>query len=116
MQVIARAPGERCFHLRMFVGRVVVLHQVHGKVGRDLLVDQAQKRQDFLVKVAWLVLRDHLAGSDIERGEESCRAGFSRASSIRNSRGPRAELAGCGPALGSGISRPRRGLAHGPAD
>ncbi len=70
MQVIAGMTGQPGFNLGMFVGGVVVHHQVHIDVGQDVAVQVLEKGQEFLMTMAGFALRDHAAIQDVEGGKE----------------------------------------------
>ena len=56
--------------LGVLVGAVVVHHQMDVQIFRDGHLDLAQEAQELLVPVAGLALGDHLAGGDVQSGEE----------------------------------------------
>ena len=64
---MALQPG---LDLGMLVGGVVVGDQVHVEVLRRLGIDPAQELEPFLMAMARHALADHLAGGDVERGEQ----------------------------------------------
>ncbi len=58
----------------MFIGGVVIADQVKLAVGRNGLVDEAEKLEPFLVAMASLAQAKDLAIGRIQRGEQSGRA------------------------------------------
>jgi hypothetical protein len=56
------------------VRRVVVQHEVHVELPGHARVDVLEEAEELLMAVALLALREHLAGADVERGEERRRA------------------------------------------
>ncbi len=70
VQVIAGMTGQPGFNVGMFVGGVVVHHQVHIEVGQDVAVQVLEKGQEFLMTMAGFALRDHAAIEDIEGRKE----------------------------------------------
>ncbi len=56
--------------LRMLVGGIIIRDQVQGFVLGDLLVEQPQKRQPFLVAMARQARGDDGALGDIQRGKQ----------------------------------------------
>ena len=74
VQVVPGTSGQPSLDLRMFVGRIVVNHQVDLQIGRHLPVDQSQESQEVLMAVALLALGDHPTGGDVQRHEQGGRA------------------------------------------
>ncbi len=66
MDVVARVRGEPGAHLGMFMSSVVVDDQMHLQVSRDVAVNMPQKRQELLMAMPRLALRDDLTGGHIE--------------------------------------------------
>ena len=75
MEVEPRMPFEPSPHLGMLVGGVVVDDQVEFSPSRGLAIDLVEKTDEFLMPVAAHALADDLAVEDVERGEQSGRAG-----------------------------------------
>ena len=70
MKMVARPLGQPGAHFRMFVGRIVVNHQMQVQFRRRLLVDQAQKCEKLLMAMASVAFADHLAVRHVQRGEQ----------------------------------------------
>ena len=70
MQVVTGPSGQPSLDLRMFVGRIVVHHQVDVQIRWHLPVDQSQESEEVLVAVALLALGDHTTRGDIQRREQ----------------------------------------------
>ena len=67
---VALEPGP---DLGVLVGRVVVDDQMQIEQFRGVAVDGAQKAQKLLMAMAAHAFADHLAGGDVERGEQGRR-------------------------------------------
>ena len=67
-------PQQPPMHRRRLVGREVVQHDVDLPLGLDARVDVAEERDEVLGAMLRLAPRDHLAGRDVQRGEEIDRA------------------------------------------
>lgn len=74
VDVVARVVYEPTFHGRVLVCRVVVDDEMHVELRRDAVIEVAQERQEFLVTMSWLALRDDRAACDIERSEQRGRS------------------------------------------
>ncbi|KWC06072.1 hypothetical protein WL44_24245 [Burkholderia ubonensis] len=61
MHVITRVLRQSCLDLRVLVRRVVIDDQMHPEILRDRLVNVIQKRQELLMSMTRLALRDDLA-------------------------------------------------------
>ena len=59
----------------MLMRGVIVDDQMHFALGRGLAVDGVEKADELLMPVAAHALADDLAVEDVERGEQSGRAG-----------------------------------------
>lgn len=70
MHVVARMLGQPCLDLRMLVCRIVIDDQMHIEISRYCLVNMPEKRQEFLMSMAWLALCDDLTRCCIERGKQ----------------------------------------------
>ena len=70
MLVESRMPGQPALHGGMFVGTVVIHHQVHLQGAGRFAVDPAQEPQEFLVAMPPVALRDDPARGDIQRRKE----------------------------------------------
>ncbi len=64
--------GEPSFHLRMFMGGVVVNDEVNVKIIGDILINMLDKTQIFLVTMPMFALGDHLSIGDVKCSEERC--------------------------------------------
>lgn len=53
----------------MLVGRVVVDDQMDIEMAGFSLIDALEELKKLLVTMAWLTLREHHSGCDVERGE-----------------------------------------------
>ena len=71
MQVEAGMRGQPGPDRGGLVGGVVVADQVQVQLGRGVRVDGLEEPQELLVAVPALVLADHLAGGDVQRGEQA---------------------------------------------
>src|SRR6266849_7310976 len=60
-------PGHNIF---VAVGAVVVDDEVDAETLGHLLVDAAQEAQELVVAVPWQAAAEHLAGGDVEGGEQ----------------------------------------------
>ncbi|OJA54509.1 hypothetical protein BGV68_14385 [Burkholderia ubonensis] len=69
MHVITRVLRQSCLDLRVLVRRVVIDDQMHPKILWDRLVNVIQKRQELLMSMTRLALRDDLARCRIERNK-----------------------------------------------
>ena len=107
MNMEERMPSEPSFDRRCLVRAVVVHHQMHVQLGRHISLDGAKELQEFAAAMAPIQLADHLAGGDVQRRKQRRRAVAHVVVSSRGCLGPAAEWAACGPAPGSGSSRPR---------
>ena len=59
----ARQPG---FDLGVFMGGIVVQHQMEVEVGGDVAVQVAEKGEELLMAMAWFALRNHAPIEDVE--------------------------------------------------
>ena len=74
MDVPVRAFGEPGADRLRLVGGVIVHHQMHVEIARNLGVDGAQELQELPGTVALVAAADHLAGRHVERGKQRERA------------------------------------------
>ena len=65
-----RSPGEPVADQLGLVAAGVVEHDVDREVGRHAGVDGIEEAAELLRPVAWEAAPDHVAGGDIERGEQ----------------------------------------------
>lgn len=70
----ARVPGQPALHFGVLMGGVVIADQVQLSVGRNGLVNQAEKLEPFLMAMPLLTKAKDLAVGRIQRGKQSGRA------------------------------------------
>jgi hypothetical protein len=118
VQVIAGMTGQPGFDLGMFVGGVIVHHQVHVEVGGDVAVQMLEKGQELLMAMAWFALGNHAAIEDVEGREErgGAMAEVVVSDPPRRNPDPKAGSVGCVRAPEPGFFRPHTGPGRGPGD
>src|SRR6266566_6093969 len=67
----AWVPGQPALHFGVLMGGVIIADQVKLPVGRDGLVDQAEKLEPFLVPMPLLAQAKDLAIGRVQRGKQS---------------------------------------------
>jgi hypothetical protein len=100
---------QPALHLSAFVGAVIIHHEVHFPIGRELGFEVVEKPCELAAAMTIPAGSDHFAVQDIERGEQSgsavtfivVRLTFRQARPQGNDR------SGAGPEPESGSSRPR---------
>ena len=70
MQVKARMARQPSFDLRMLVGGIIVGDQMEVHYRRSVIVEVLEKAQKLLMAMAWLALRNHATGDNVERREQ----------------------------------------------
>ena len=74
MEVEAGVSSQPLLYFGVFVGSVVIDHQMKVQIRRHLGLDVAQKLEKFLMPMAGLALRHDLSALDVERRKQSGRA------------------------------------------
>ena len=74
VQMKARVPRQPALHFGVLMGGVVIADQVKLPVGRDGLVDEAEKLEPLLVAMPLLAQAKDLAVGGIQSGEQGGRA------------------------------------------
>ena len=74
MERPSRITFEPSANIEMLVGGVVVDNGVNGLSGRNLLLDDIEKSDEFLLAMTLHVATDHRAVEDVHRGEQCRRA------------------------------------------
>jgi hypothetical protein len=74
MEGPSRITFEPSANIEMLVGGVVVDNGVNGLSGRNLLLDDMEKSDEFLLAMTLHVATDHRAVEDVHRGEQCRRA------------------------------------------
>ena len=70
MQLEARMLRQPCLHCRRLVGAVVVADRMDAEVLGHRALDLLQETEELFGSVARQALADHLAGLDVEGGEQ----------------------------------------------
>ena len=74
MQVKSRVFFEPFFHLKMFVGGVIVQDQVYLQLLRGSFVNKTQEAQIFLVSVSFFTASEHFSCLRIQSGKQTAGA------------------------------------------